>query len=194
MKPLFLFVGESGSGKTTIADIAENKGYSVVSSYTTREPRVPNEHGHIFITEEEFSALKNIVAYTFYNGYHYCTTQEQLDRSDIYVVDPDGVETLLNNYHTKRNITILYFGATVANRILRMQARGDTNDQIIKRLLNDEKEYWYGKLVSLSWKSNVVDDEDVELYKIRADENIDDVLNQVFERIQYVEGKHGNSM
>ena len=46
---LILLVGASGSGKTTIAKELEQKGFNVIHSYTTREPRKPNEWGHIFI-------------------------------------------------------------------------------------------------------------------------------------------------
>ena len=70
--PLYLFVGRSASGKTTIANILEQKyGFKQVSSYTTRLPRYDGEVGHVFVTEEEYKALENMVAYTFYDNNHY---------------------------------------------------------------------------------------------------------------------------
>ena len=110
-KPLYLFVGPSGSGKTTIVEELENRrGYKSIQSYTTRPQRYDNEYGHIFINDTDFDKLKNIVAYTEYNGFRYCATEELLDESDLYVVDCDGVETLLEKYSNKnRTICIFYF-------------------------------------------------------------------------------------
>lgn len=141
--PLFLFVGKSASGKTTIANMLEVDGYKQVQSYTTRAPRYEGEPGHIFITEEEYQQLDNIVASTLYNGYHYCTTMEQIQNSDIYVVDVPGIETLLTHYdELNRPIYVFYFEASVRNRILRMLDRHDSDTAIVSRLLNDEKDDW----------------------------------------------------
>ena len=109
-KPLYLFVGKSASGKTTVAEILESEyKLNTLQSYTTRPKRHDNETGHTFITNEEFDNLKNIVAYTEYNGYRYCCTKEQIDSTDIYVIDVPGVETLLEKYRSNRPIIILYF-------------------------------------------------------------------------------------
>ena len=70
-----VLVGESGSGKTTIANILENKYWlKQVQSYTERPKRYDEETGHTFVTPIEFDQLKDIVAYTCYNRYRYCTT------------------------------------------------------------------------------------------------------------------------
>lgn len=153
---LFLFCGKSGSGKTTIADILENKfGYEQLKSYTTRPPRYENESGHTFITEEEFDKLKNIVAYTEYNGYRYCATKEQIDEVSIYVIDIPGVETLLEKYDTDRPIEIIYFDTTVKTRIERMVDRGDSDTAIVGRLHNDESFDWKDKLKQAIADKNV---------------------------------------
>ena len=103
----FSLVGESGSGKTTIADmLAEKYNLSVLKSYTTRPPRV-NDDSHIFVSIEEFNKLENKIAYTEFNGNYYCATADQLDNSDIYVIDPDGIKYLKEHYHgSKRLIDI----------------------------------------------------------------------------------------
>lgn len=142
-KPLFLFCGKSASGKTTIANMLEADGYTQVQSYTTRPPRYEGETGHTFITEEEYNKLDNIVASTLYNGYHYCTTLEQIQNADIYVIDVPGVKTLLEHYdQLNRPIYIFYFVASVRNRILRMLNRDDNDTAIVGRLLNDEASNW----------------------------------------------------
>lgn len=156
IKPLFLFVGRSASGKTTIANMLESDGYSQISSYTTRPPRSENEKGHIFITDEEYEKLENIMAFTLYNGYKYCTTLEQVKNADIYVVDVDGVSTLLDNYNLiNRDIEIIYFDSTVYTRIQRMLSRGDSDTQIISRLLTDEKSNWVKDLLDANYNHDI---------------------------------------
>lgn len=174
---LYLFVGKSASGKTTVANILEQKyGYKQVSSYTTRPQRYEGEIGHIFVNDNEFDCLGELVAYTEYNGYRYGTTTKQLDECDIYVVDIPGVETLLKNYQTKRNIVVIYFDATVFTRINRMLERHDNDMTIISRLLQDEKDDWFKQLDHLVWHYNRIVCRDVDLHSINANLNLDAVL------------------
>lgn len=180
-KPLYLFVGPSGSGKTTIVDELECKyRYKCLQSYTTRPQRYENEYGHIFISDEEFNNLENIVAYTEYHGNRYCATEELLNDADLYVVDCDGVETLLNKYsNTERFICVFYFDTTVSVRISRMLDRGDSDMQIVSRLHNDEQFDWYDKLNKLVWDFSKLHNRNVELYKINANNNKDNILELV---------------
>lgn len=179
-KPLFLFVGPSGCGKTTVVQNLENQyNYLTVQSFTTRPQRYDNEIGHTFISDDEFDELQNIVAYTKYNGFRYCTTKEQLDLVMTYVVDIPGVETLLKNYNTYRTIVIFYLESTVKVRIERMVDRHDSDTAIIGRLYNDEEFDWYNKLDKLVWHYNNIQHKNVELYKINANKDAKDVIEQV---------------
>ena len=179
-KPLYLFVGRSASGKTTIADILEQKyGFKQVNSYTTRLPRYDGEVGHVFVTEEEFKALENMVAYTFYDNNHYGTTAEQLDQCSIYVVDVPGVETLLEKYNTNRPIIIIFFDTTVYTRINRMRDRGNDDMFIISRLLQDEKDDWLNQLDRIVWHYNNIIGKGVDLYSVDANNNIAGILEMV---------------
>jgi len=179
-KPLYLFVGRSASGKTTVADILERSSkYIQTQSYTTRPPRYENEIGHIFINDEEFDKLENIVAYTEYNNYRYCATSEQIDIVDIYVVDIPGVETLLEKYCTERPIVVFYFDASVHARITRMIERHDSDMSIVSRLYNDEEFDWGDKLGKIVWhyKNNL--GRNIELHSINANLDVDTVISQV---------------
>ena len=179
-KPLFLAVGKSASGKTTIANILDEQyGYKQVWSYCTRKPRYDGEIGHIFVSEDEFNSLGELVAYTEYNGHKYGTTATQLDKCSIYVVDVPGVETLLQRYKTTRPIVIIYFDATVHTRINRMRNRGDSDNAIISRLLQDEEDDWFKQLDRLVWHYDRIIQKDVALYSINANESIDNVLDMV---------------
>ena len=176
---LYLFVGKSASGKTTVANFLEKKhGFKQVNSYTTRPPRYEGEIGHIFINDEHFDDLNDIVAYTEYNGFRYGTTAEQLDQCQIYVVDVPGVKTLLERYKTNRQIMILYFGTSVCTRINRMINRGDYDAAIISRLLQDEKEDWRGKLSDLVWEYRTNYNRRIYLFDMYADDDLASVVTR----------------
>lgn len=183
-KPLFLFIGKSASGKTTIADILYKRyGYKQVYSYCTRKPRFEGEIGHIFINEEEFKELGELAAYTFYNGCHYGTTFEQLDVCDIYVIDVPGIESLIKKFNNKeltRTMKIFYFDAAVSVRIDRMIDRNASDMEIVSRLHHDDTpDDWYKKLDKIVWHYKNIEHKDIEMYKIDANEDIENVLEQV---------------
>lgn len=182
-KPLFLFVGKSASGKTTIANMLEKDGYKQIASYTTRPPRYEGEKEHTFITEEEYNRLENIVASTLYNGYHYCTTLDQIKDADIYVIDPAGVKTLIDNYNKiNRYIYILYFDASICNRIRRMMERHDSDTQIVGRMLQDEENDWLKYLLHIE----SINRDKMIIYKVDANQNLEDIYETVKEFIKEV--------
>lgn len=182
-KPLLLFVGKSASGKTTIANMLENEfGYKQLESFTTRPPRYEGEKGHIFISEDEFNNLGDLVAYTFYNGYHYGTTSEEVDKCDIYVIDVPGVEMLLQKYSNKeRKICVLYFNSSIRTRIDRMIDRGSSDTEIVGRLYHDEQGDWFNQLYKaiygngnrIGWFNKT------RLYLVDANKTQEEVYNQV---------------
>ena len=102
----FLFIGRTASGKSSIAKaVCEKMGLKQVKSYTTRPARPGEDNDnadHYFITKEEFDLIMSehidrVAAYTKINDFEYCTTTDILDKSDIYVIDPDGVNILKTN-------------------------------------------------------------------------------------------------
>lgn len=179
-KPLYLFVGRSASGKTTVANILESVGkYNQLQSYTTRPKRTEDEVGHIFISDKEFDKLENIIGYTEYNGHRYCSTVEQLDAADLYVIDVPGVETLLERYQNDRPVVVVYFDTNIRTRIDRMVDRHDCDAAIVSRIYNDEEFDWENELNKLVWhyKNNV--GKNVAMYRIDANHSLESVLSQV---------------
>lgn len=187
-KPLYLLIGRSASGKTTIANmLTEKYGYKSVSSYTTRPPRYEGEVGHIFIDDGAFDQLGELAGFVEYNGYRYGTTMQQLDDADIYVIDPIGAEYLLYKY-TDRPICIIYFDASIPTRIHRMIDRGDSDNAIIRRLLQDEEYDWQSKLESMVWKQINLEKKYVEAFRVDANKRQSEVLAHVLQHIKRFNG------
>lgn len=140
---LFCIVGRSGTGKTTLAENLETRtAMRQVYSYTTRPQRYEGETGHTFITEEEYQRMdpETIAALNQYNGYTYFATTKQLFQKMLYVVDIPGLKQVKENYHFGRIITI---GLTGSRDVLadRMKDRGDSHEQIQRRLDLDDVEF-----------------------------------------------------
>lgn len=176
--PLLLLVGPSGSGKTTIANkLEKDYGLKQIRSYTTRPKRNENEDSHIFITEEEFMILKNLMAYTEYNGYRYGATLQQVEDCDIYVVDVPGVRTLVKNYSGDKKIIAVCLKVDEQIALDRMEQRGDSIAQRYERLKTDDKEF-DGYIAHVAYEigapytyiinnnSNNIDDVVIDIYDI----------------------------
>ena len=145
MKPILIaLLGRSGCGKSTIAERLNRKyGYVQAKSYTTRPMRdnPEDENTHTFITREQIADFENdIVAYNEYNGNAYFVTRKMLEGCNLYVVDREGLIQLYKNYHDK-DILSIYIDCDSSIASKRMAERGDTDEQIMKRLQYDEKAF-----------------------------------------------------
>lgn len=140
-KYIYLLVGRSGSGKSTVADIlAEKHGWKVLQSYTTRKPRFPGETGHTFVTKEEFDVLQNKCAYTMFSGNEYCATDDMVDDSDVYIIDPAGVEFFVEAYKGRRTPICVVIDLLEEEAAARMNKRQGASDTETKRRLKNDAE------------------------------------------------------
>lgn len=138
-KYIFCIAGVSGSGKTTLVENLQSEyGLKTVESYTTRPKRYENEKGHIFVTNKEFNDLKDICAYTMFNGYEYGVTAEIVDQCDTYVIDPAGIKFLNEAYKGDKKIISIALVCSPEEVSRRMKQRGDSDDAIASRLRHDK--------------------------------------------------------
>lgn len=118
-----MIIGRSGSGKDTLARIlTEQYGYRQLFSTTTRPRRTPNEDTHVFVTEEEANKMTERVAETVIDGYQYFATKGQLDESDIYVIDPRGLDCVCKNA-PETPLYVVYVEASQDTRLNRAKRR-----------------------------------------------------------------------
>ena len=137
-KNIYLLVGESGNGKTAVAEELEKRyGLTSIRSYTTRPKRSPDEAGHVFVSNEEFDKLDDLVAYTEFDKFRYGTTADQIEQNSLYIIDPAGVTYFKEHYLGNKHPYVIYLDTPMKERILRMHSRGDTDTQIVQRVIND---------------------------------------------------------
>lgn len=151
MKNIYLIVAPSGAGKTTVTELLEtNYGFKSIQSYTTRPPRYDGETGHIFVSDKDFDKLTDIVAFTEFAGNRYCATAQQVEESNLYVIDPKGVEYFKKSYKGSKQIKIIYIESDITTRYERMKKRAEDNgaayleavDYSLKRITNDINEFY----------------------------------------------------
>jgi len=164
-KKIALFVGPSGSGKSTIANyLVDTMRMTQIDSYTTRPPRFFGEPGHTFVDDERFDKLTDLVGYTDFNGYRYCATSQQVEESDIYVIDVAGIEYFKEHYHGSKEVNVFFFVAPQDELIKRMLTRGDCKSAVEQRVINDAVMFKdsFERLKAVYEKVFVIENYDIE--------------------------------
>lgn len=140
---LYIIVGKSGSGKITLAkDLEARYGYKLAESYTDRPKRFMSETGHVFVSEDEFSALKGLIAVRKKEDGRYGLTHDMLDHSDLILLDPKGAEEVLNSYKT-RPVHVIGVHADFKTRLRRMMRRGDNVREVSLRKTIDDADFMF---------------------------------------------------
>lgn len=98
--PKLLICGRTASGKSLFAKLLQRKepDLHIAESYTTRPKRRKNEKGHIFINAQKALEIENKFCKTAHNGYEYFLTEEEILKSDIIILDPSGVDEIVNAF------------------------------------------------------------------------------------------------
>lgn len=186
---IFLIVGCSGSGKTTITEQLEQKyGLKSIQSYTTRKPRYDGETGHIFISDEEFDKLTNMVAYTEFASNRYCATAEQVENNDLYIIDPKGIDFFMKSYKGSKTPKVIFISSNLTTRYERMVGRAETKgkshqeaiESSLTRIVNDAEEF-YDYIQGQAWIDYVC--------KNNSNDKLEDVVDKIFDYISSCESE-----
>lgn len=160
---IVVLVGKTASGKTTVANELCKHGYKKIVTYTTR-PMRKNEKQDVdyhFISDEQFNRMiKNneFTEYKRYNTSHgvwsygsvVTSEQEHSPKPYVIILTPQGLRDLSKKM--SRYIAF-YLNVGLESQLERLKKRGDEEQQIIKRLENDAKDF-----------ENVLDIVDCNLY------------------------------
>jgi len=113
-----------------------------VNSYTTRKKRDEEKGTHIFVTTKEFDKIRNdLVAYTLFNGNEYGATNQQVNESDLYILDKKGIEWFKEHYNNYKSYKVIYLDVSETQCRDRMKKRGDSKEDVEKRIQNDKIEF-----------------------------------------------------
>ena len=149
---IIVLVGKTASGKTTVVnELCKNHGYKRIITYTTR-PMRENEIQDVdyhFISDEQFNKMVENNEFTEYKRYNTAhgvwsygsvVTYEQEISDDYYVIilTPQGLRDL--SKRMSRYIAF-YLNVSLESQFERLKKRGDEEQQIIKRLKNDAKDF-----------------------------------------------------
>ena len=142
---LLCVMAESSAGKDTLVNkLCERTGYRQLISYSTRPRRVNEGDTHIFVTEEEYQQMfevGQVAAYTEINGYKYWCTIDQLYSSEIYVIDPLGVDVLKQLNLPNIRIVSVYINVPEDIRKERAKSRGDDMNTYRRRSLSERQQF-----------------------------------------------------
>lgn len=179
-KKIFLIVGRTCTGKTVLArEVAKRVGLKVVKSYTTR-PMRENEtcenSDHYFIKHEDVQQyVDEMAAYTIVGDDEYFTTKGELDQSDLYVIDPKGVEDLKNRCGNEYDFITIYIRTSKRCLIQRADKRGkqfDYNERYMK-----ENEQFSDFETEMPWDYHILNDGEFELAATTMEKMVRKELN-----------------
>lgn len=143
---LLCVMGRTSSGKDSlVGKLCERMGLTQIISYTTR-PRRDNEGDtHIFTTKEVYEQMKsegNVAAYTEIAGNIYWTTVDQLYENDVYIIDPNGVQTLRKlNLPNLRLVTVFINTPDDVREHRALNQRGDDRIKFRERNLAEREQF-----------------------------------------------------
>ena len=138
---MIILLGASASGKTEVAkELVKNYNFKKVVTYTTRDLRVGEVDGrdYHFISAESFKNKIDEVfffEYVNYNGNFYGTAKSDLTIDSVVILEPNGFKAYRES--TLPNIVSFYLESDEEHRINWMRKRGDSEEKISSRIIND---------------------------------------------------------
>lgn len=198
-------IGRTCSGKTSLArEACKRLGLKTMKSFTTRPPRedeTPDNSDHYFVDIPTFNYIlsnEDLCGYTKINGYEYCGTVNDLKKSDVYVIDPEG----LKNMRKRRNLhefefVEVYIVSSPKNSILRATERNESIVAYCNRSLSEDGQFRrYAELGS--WQHFIYNDGSFEegvgkMVEILKEELMPETNKENKEQNDEVQGIQGNS-
>ena len=148
---LFILSSPAGGGKTTISNrlVKEIPLIKRVITCTTRSPRKNEEPGkdYIFLSKDEFERKINenqFLEYALVHGNYYGTPKKEVEEELskgydlLLVIDVQGMRQVKSRKIDV--ITIFLLPPSIEDLVIRMKKRGDSPEEIKKRLETAKRE------------------------------------------------------
>lgn len=139
-----IICGPAAAGKNILRSRLEDRGFKFDVSYTTRPIRPGEKEGvdYKYISNEVFAfmtQLDSFYEHVIHNGYGYGTGRREWETSDCFIMETDGIKHI--DTKSRKKTFIIYLNPPVKIRKQRMVARGWTDEQIAKRIKEDNKKF-----------------------------------------------------
>jgi len=164
-KKIYVLMGASGSGKTTLGNFLKEQGIPEIISHTTRTMREGEVDGvtYYYVTKDEFDQIEK-VEQVEYGGNFYCISKKEIDQKlqendRIFVIcDVNGMLQVKASY--PEETTVIYISTNLKVMEERMRLRGDTEENIQKRLnyATETNELDNGKYADIILENNVLEE------------------------------------
>ncbi len=149
---VYVLSSPAGGGKTTLSKLLlqEISNLTRIITCTTRKPRPGEKDGvdYIFLTKEKFERLikeNAFLEYAVVHGNYYGTPKntvlKEIEKGNdvLLIIDVQGMRQIKSNMDNV--ITIFLIPPSLEELINRMKKRGDTEEEIKKRLETAKKEF-----------------------------------------------------
>jgi guanylate kinase len=141
---IIVITGPSGSGKTTLRRILNDEyGIPTLKNVTTRQKRPGEIDGvdYLFVTDAEFRSMMEkglLLEWVEYSGNHYGLKRSG-DMRGVTVLETEGARKLKGMFPGK--VKIVYLEVPEQTRIKRMLDRGDTPEEVDRRVQRDRERF-----------------------------------------------------
>jgi len=154
---MIILIGESGSGKTTILNELEKRGFKKAINHTTRPKRKTDDelNEYKFLSKEEFNKMWDdgkLLQRAEFNNEFYGISTDSLKPDVACISITDSVKDIKKRVEELQikdvDIKTFYIYVSEEERINRMLKRGDSIDNINKRLEIDKEKFKEAKEVA----------------------------------------------
>lgn len=133
----FIIIGRDSSGKTTLAHLLQQKGLSLLKTYTTRPKRSDTEDTYHFVSSEEAKDLKGKCLRMTYNNHEYFALEKDVLDADVLILDPNGLYELIEALPDE-SLHVIWIKADEEQRVQKAASRGD-NPEAESKIIEERK-------------------------------------------------------
>ena len=169
---MIILLGASASGKTEVAkELVKNYNFKKVVTYTTRPKREGEVEGkdYNFISLDSFKTKMDdgfFFEYVNYNGNFYGTAKSDLTDDSVVILEPNGFKAYRDS--SLPRIVSFYLESDEEHRIKWMRQRGDSEEKISERIINDRISFRQENIKGINF---VLDSNDLTIPELTKEVN-----------------------